>query len=450
MKRFFVLFLILFAFFSAKHAFALTQEEQRAQLEQELQQTEADIAKWQAILDATRNDTASLKHDANILKTKIAQAKLLIKQKAVLINQLDQDIAAKAAHIASLEGQLNDGHDSMAQILRQQQTIDAESLSQLVLSGNTMSDFLSDVDTFQTVNSSLNILFNQIRTNKQLTEEQKAALAAQESQQATIKAAAEAQKAQTQQDEQQKEYLIAQSQSQEKTYSQILADRQAKAAQIKAELFGLRDIPAISFGTAYQYAQQAQKATGIDPAFLLAIFEQESGVTSDGTFGANTGSCYLRDTSSGAGVSVTSGSTVYRVMNPNRDVPVFVKLLGVLGLDPFTQRVSCPQSIGWGGAMGPAQFIPSTWDLFSPRIAAAGGSSTPDPWDPHDAFLAAALYLSDLGASNNTYAAEKTAACHYYSGQACSRSWYANSYGNSVMQKAKNIQTTMIDPLQNL
>ena len=49
--------------------------------------------------------------------------------------------------------------------------------------------------------------------------------------------------------------------------------------------------------------------------------------------------------------------------------------------------------------MGPAQFIASTWVLFQDRITAALGlSTTPNPWNPQDAFMASSLYLSDLGA----------------------------------------------------
>ena len=99
------------------------------------------------------------------------------------------------------------------------------------------------------------------------------------------------------------------------------------------------------------------------------------------------------------------------------------------------QVVSCPQSVGWGGAMGPAQFIPSTWMLLENRIASALNKSVADvdPWNPQDAFMASALYLSDLGAGAGTQSSEKTASCKYYSGQGCGIVTGATSYGNSVI-----------------
>ena len=86
--------------------------------------------------------------------------------------------------------------------------------------------------------------------------------------------------------------------------------------------------------------------------------------------------------------------------------------------------------------MGPAQFIPSTWELFKERVSAATGSGVANPWKPLDAFMASAMYLSDLGgASTNAVSttAQKNAACRYYSGQACGRVSGSTSYGNNIL-----------------
>jgi membrane-bound lytic murein transglycosylase B len=139
-------------------------------------------------------------------------------------------------------------------------------------------------------------------------------------------------------------------------------------------------------------------------------------------------------------------------MNPTRDVPVFQTITATLGFDPTHTLVSCPQSIGWGGAMGPAQFIPSTWQLLETRIASALGQSVTaiSPWNPEDAFTASALYLSDLGARVGSYTSERTAACKYYSGQACGIVSGATTYATQVLAKANDIQENEINPLEGL
>ena len=70
----------------------------------------------------------------------------------------------------------------------------------------------------------------------------------------------------------------------------------------------------------------------------------------------------------------------------------------------------------------------------------------PDPWDPRQAITATALYLTSMGANTQTYTAERSAACKYYTGPGvgCSSRSGAN-YGNQVMAKAKSIQENMID-----
>jgi hypothetical protein len=85
--------------------------------------------------------------------------------------------------------------------------------------------------------------------------------------------------------------------------------------------------------------------------------------------------------------------------------------------------------------MGPAQFIASTWKIFETRLKAALGHDA-SPWVPQDAFMASAMYLTDLGAIGDSYSAQIRAACKYYGsgGSSC-------SYGKSVMNLKASIQS---------
>jgi membrane-bound lytic murein transglycosylase B len=192
----------------------------------------------------------------------------------------------------------------------------------------------------------------------------------------------------------------------------------------------------------------ASKTTGVRPALILAILMQES------SLGVNVGACYLRDYDTGSGVSIKSGDVKPRTMHPTRDVPVFKTVTSKLGRDPQKTQVSCwipaysgGQPSGWGGAMGPSQFIPSTWQLFESRITSSTGAAVADPWNPYHAITATALYLEDLGAVAGNETAERNAACKYYSGRSCSASNAGASYGNSVMKKLYAMQAD-IDKLQ--
>ena len=420
------------SFIRLESVFALTQEEQEAEWRTELDQTEKDIAKWQGILDASKQNTKSLQQEAALLNAKIQQAKAFIKQKNIAIAKLDQDIAQKNAHITSLEGQISDGHDSLAQLLRKTNEIDQFSLPEVMLGNKNISDFWSDIDTFQSVNRSLQDLFVKIRATKDLTEKEKAALDKQKDKEADTKAAKELEQKQVQANEKEKETLISYSKTAEKTYAQVLADRQAKAAEIRAKLFKLAGgSEAIPFGTALSYAQVASAKTGVEPAFLLAILTQESNL------GGNVGKCYLTDSATGAGVNIDTGRVWSNLMKATRDVQPFLEITNRLGFNAFKTVVSCPTAgtSGYGGAMGPAQFIASTWQLFEDRLKSFLGHEA-NPWDPQDAFAASAFYLGDLGASAGTYSAEIRSACKYYGsgGSSC-------KYGKNVMALKNSIQS---------
>ena len=121
------------------------------------------------------------------------------------------------------------------------------------------------------------------------------------------------------------------------------------------------------------------------------------------------------------------------------DESAFLRITKKLGLNPDTTPVSCPlASGGWGGAMGPSQFIPTTWEGLESSIMKAANSSTANPWNPEHAVIATSIYVGRLGAKAQTYTAERNAACSYYSGRACSGS--NEFYGNSVMNIAAKLQ----------
>lgn len=447
-------FVLIFLLSSAPALFAQTApsslavqaqtDAQKAALQASLDELEKEIAQQDALLQGKQKERVSIERDVAILEAQIKKAKLLIQARDLAIGKLGGDISQKTVFIDDLTKKIDSEKESLAQLLRKTDEVDQASVVELVLSKKNLSDFFLDLDSFTSIKGALRDSLTVIAETKGQTEEEKTALEESQRKEADAKAELEAGKRTVQKNEGEKNQLLSITKNKEKEYQKVLDERKKRAAEIRAALFALRDSGAIPFDKAYEYALTASQKTGVRPAFILAIFSQES------SFGKDIGSCYLKDTTTGAGVGANTGRAFSKVMNPSRDVPRFLEIVGALGGDPLNTRVSCPQEVGWGGAMGPAQFIPSTWVLYSNNIAASLGKSTADPWNPRDAFMAAALLLSDNGASGGGYSAERDAACKYFSGSKCSKSSWAASYGNSVIAKATNIQENMIDPLQNL
>lgn len=427
---------------------ALTAE-QKAALEKELAQVEAEQKKAAEDLESAKAQSSSLSRDIKVLEARIKKTQLDIKAKNLKIQTLGNEITSKVNHIESLEKRIEKGKQTLSAIMRKTYEMDAYSLPEVLLSQHTIAGFFTDIDSFQSVQNGMKETFEQIRNDEEETEAEKEDLDKRRSKEMDARYSIQQDQKSIQADEKAKQQLLSISKSNEKAYSNLVAQKMARAAQIRATLFPLAGAVEIPFGDAYNYALRAEKQTGVRPAFLLAIFAQESSLDKDATFGKHVGSCYLADPTTGSGIYISSKAVVANVMKPERDVQPFMQITKALGFDPYATRVSCPLSTGgYGGAMGPAQFIPSTWiSSVKDRVGTLLGiSEMPNPWNPEHAFMASAMYLSDLGAKGRTFTAERTAALRYYAGG----NWALPKnafYGNQVMIKAETIQRTMIDPL---
>jgi peptidoglycan hydrolase CwlO-like protein len=423
---------------------AITPEEQEAIWKAELAQTEADIAKWQDILNGTKANTKSLQNEAAILNAKIKQAQATIKQKTINIEQLGKQIKDKQKTILTLEQRIEKGHESLAQLIRKTNEIDEFSLPEVILGNQDISEFFSDVDSFQSIKRDLQELFKEIRQTKDLTEKEKEALDKAQDKELDTKAAVESQKKEVEKNEKEKQYLIQVNKTQEKTYEQVIAERQKKAGEIRAKLFNLAGgAAAIPFGDAVAYAQEASAATGVRPALILATLKHETNL------GQNQGSCFITNTETGDGVNSKTQKPVKGIVKADRDIAPFLQITERLGLDYKKTIVSCPiAGGGWGGGMGPSQFQPSTWIGIESRVASLLGVSLANPFRPKDAIFATALFLKDLGASTQAYSDEQNAACRYNSGRKCaSAPAFSKAYGKNIMSLAVGIQAD-IDYLQ--
>ncbi len=417
--------------------------ERRAQLEQELAQTEAEINAQKIILSDRQKQSVSLERDIAILNANISKSKLNIKAKDTQIAILNDDIGGKVKTIGSLSEKINRERESIAQLLRKSEQISSTSLPEVLFSGKNLSEFLVDVDAYSSIQVSLQNSTKIVKDARSDTEDQKLSLEGKRDKVIDLRKQQEVLKRSIEQQERDKQKILTQSRGLEKEYKKVLAEKEKRVGAIRAELFPLRDSGEIKFGQALDYANKVSAQTGIRPAFLLAIFMQES------SFGKNQGSCLLKDGSTGSGISKRTGNSIARIMKPDRDVVPFLRITAAVGRDPYNTLVSCPQEVGWGGAMGAAQFIPSTWVLYEARLESALGVKAADPWRPSDAFMAAGLYLADLGAGSQSYSNERNAACRYFSGSKCANSTWATTYGDQVMKKAASIQETMINPIEN-
>lgn len=181
------------------------------------------------------------------------------------------------------------------------------------------------------------------------------------------------------------------------------------ARQIQERLYIIKGLTkSVGLDDAHSKAANVAGKVGISPAFLMAVLKVESDL------GGNVG-----------------GGNWQKDMHP-RDKDAFLQITRGLNLDPDKVPVSSAPKYGWGGAIGPAQFLPKTWLSYQSRVAEITGHNPPNPWDLEDAFAAAGVKLAGNGANRATKEGEREAAMRYFAGGRWQNPAYS-FYGDRVM-----------------
>ncbi len=415
----------------------LSKENYRILLEKCDKYYKEQIKEIEKDLNKTGVEKKTLENKIYTLRKRVKNLDYQISQSNIIIKDLGIQIEDTGDSIENTSFKIEDSKEKLANILRTIYEEDQKPTIEILLSGDNLSDFFDNLTSLEILSLKNKELLQNIKILKTNLEGQKESLDGEKDDLENMVKLQTYQKAESSKTKKEQEYYL---QITEAEYQKQLKEKQeveAKAAEIRNRLFELIGVAegGIKLGKAIEIAKYVEKVTNVRPAFLLAIIAQES--MRYGEFGGNVGQCYLKDPKTGAGVVIKTGKTLPRVMKPTRDVSPFLIITKELGRDPYATPVSCWPGYGWGGAMGPAQFIPSTWMIYRNRLKAITGRPG-DPWNIRDAFLASGLYLSDSGASSQTENGEWRAAMIYFSGSTTNSRYYW--YANQVLIKADNFQ----------
>ncbi len=429
---------------SSPAVFAETETERKARLEAELQNVERQILTQQRLVEDKQSERQSLERDMAIIDGQIKQAQLGLQARSVSIKQLSFQIDEKEEMLGVLEDKQRRQKESLADLVRKSASLEDFTLVEVMLSKQTFSEFFADVATYQSLKESLNESLSILQEIKDDTFTQKNQLESKQETEAEMKRIQELEKQEIERKEKDKDKILTVTKGEEKAYQQLLESQQRTAAQLRSALFDLLGGGGgIPFPEAVELAKYAATKTGVPAALILAILEQETNL------GSHLGSCIYNDMRGGK-----------EVMHPDRDAPVYLAIAQIHGFDPRSRQVSCPitsngERYGWGGAMGPSQFIPSTWAVYGGIVNTGGGwvysqandairslnggSAPANPFSNRDAFLATALLLRDNGA-NGTHASDRLAALRYYAGWGGASNPANGFYGDQVMERKNRLQ----------
>ena len=387
------------------------------QLQSLLAVCEAEIADRQGKLELTQKQATTIESIILQLRYKIEQSQLKIKSSKIKIAQLGEDIDVRSKNITVLNNRIERMHGSLTQLLRKSDIVSSASPVEALLSADGLSEFFVNVDNYDVLQGRLRTTLLDIKGLKSETETEKSKLETSRSKESELKYQQEQEKKRTENYRLEQEKVLKLTKSQADAYKKEIADKEKVKNAIRNRIFRTVGGQELRFEDALKLVQMYEGRVGVNAALTLAVLSQESSV--DSLIGKNIGKCTYKQ---------TAKNKAGTVMSPSQQ-PSFEAILAELGLNPDTTPVSCPiySDGSYGGAMGPAQFMPSTWwnigtgTGYKERVAKIIGNGTPSPFTSLDAFTGTALYLSDAlercrTAFSSTFELRACAAAKYYSG----------------------------------
>ncbi|MCX6729936.1 MAG: peptidoglycan DD-metalloendopeptidase family protein [Candidatus Portnoybacteria bacterium] len=211
------------------------------QKEAEIKQLEAQAAQYQKDLSTTQSQKNTLNNQLAIIagRVKALQGEISvttskISATSLKIESLGLDIDLKQDEIDKKRKEISD----LLQVLAE---YDRESLMEIVLTQDNLSDFINQIHYMESVQESIQANITELQNIKKEMETQKTGAEIQKNQLASLKNQLAGQKSIIDSEKQEKNYLLTQTKGQEKQYQTLLNDTLRKQQEIEQQIFDLED-----------------------------------------------------------------------------------------------------------------------------------------------------------------------------------------------------------------
>lgn len=348
------------------------------------------------------------------LSKQLQTSELQLEQTLLSISVVQTDIIQTATDISLVRKDIASHRELLRKTMRSLYQYNNASLINIILNTDNLSTILNEQNQYQILQDKIIKLVNNLHQKQaKLTVQKEQLLKHKDKQEQLRKLQINQQGDLSNQRAAKKDFLTLKQQAKASYQNKITEAKQARA-EIKQQIFKLKSVDLeISIDDAFSAARFASNLTGVRPALLLAVLKVETNV----------------------GEWVGSGKFPDDMHPGSRDA--FIRLTAKLDLDPYKTPISRrPASYrGWGGAMGPGQFMPATWERIEARVATLMKKLQPNPYELLDALVGTSIMLADRGATNRQK--EFEAVNRYLAGP----NWlYHTWYGKRVLAVAKEYE----------
>jgi peptidoglycan hydrolase CwlO-like protein len=411
-----------------------TEESEEEQTTQE-QQALTELKKIQEQLSGKEGELTTLDNKINELSSKhntatnqaelaadqlariskqLQTSELQLQQTLLSISVTQTDITKTSEDISQVHEDIAARRELLRKTMRSLYQYDSASLMNIILNTDKLSTILNEQHQYQILQDKVLGLVNDLHQKQIELIEQKDLLIEHKDKQDQLRTLQIHQQDDLSDQRATKKDFLSLKQQEKANYQNKITEAKQARTEIKQQIFKLKSVDLeISITDAYSAARFASSITGVRPALLLAVLKVETNV----------------------GEWLGSGKFPDDMHPGSRDA--FLRLTEKIGLDPYTAPISRrPASYkGWGGAMGPGQFMPATWEGIESRVSALMKKPQPNPYELADAIVGTGIMLADRGATSRQK--EFEAVNRYLAGP----NWlYHTWYGKRVLAVAKEYE----------
>lgn len=362
---------------------------------------------YQKSIDEKSQKEESLANNIEILEADIKKIELQIQETNLQIARLNEEITGKEIEIEQIKNQIDAKKKVLVKFLQELYEKSERETTEILFSQQSFSDYFSEIESLESFENRIKEVHDQLKVSQNALKKEKENLIDRKTEKENFRGIQSDQERSLEHEKQMKNILISQIRNEK------LALEQNKE-KLYEELNAIQSLgEPINIGEAVKAAKYASNLTKVAPEFLLGVLRVESGL------GTNIG-----------------GGRYKTDMNPSQ-WNTFKIICKELDLDPDKTPVSRRACYnrdaedgcgGWGGAMGPAQFIPSTWMGYKNQVEKTTGHSPANPWSIKDSLVAMGLKLGSVeGVKSGDRKAWVKAAGMYLAGSNWEKySWYSD------------------------